>query len=178
MCLWSHGFRYASSAPLTDRAVLCFFHVSCAMLRWTDDTVDTLQDESWSAVMWIWFGPVQSHSAPLSWKKPSLPHREYMHAERAWSQLIHSFPILHSLSQYEQSPCCYETFVHGIWKNNPRANGRPCGREGWLWKPVGPAAVCSIKFKLMKRSISFSRSPRQSSGFKAYVGQSVGRKYI
>lgn len=35
--------------------------------------------------------------------------------------------------------------------------------------------VCSIKLKLMKHNISSCQSPRESSGFKASVGQRVGR---
>lgn len=48
------------------------------------------------------------HCSPvLTETKPATQH--YMHVVRAWGQLTHSFPILHSASQHEQYPCCYET---------------------------------------------------------------------
>lgn len=46
-------------------------------------------------------------SPVLTQTKPAAQH--YKHVERAPSQLTHSLLILHSTSQHEQSPCCYET---------------------------------------------------------------------
>lgn len=116
-----------------------------------------------------------SYCSPvLTETKPATQH--YKHVVRVTSQLTLGFPILHSASQYEQSCCCHETFVHGIYKTyNPWDDGQPCGLQLWLWKLLAKQPVCSIKLQLMKHNISSSQSPRQCSGFKAYVGQRVGR---
>ena len=48
------------------------------------------------------------HSSPVL-ARPKAVTQDYKHVVRAWSQFTCCFPILHSVIQCEQSPCCYET---------------------------------------------------------------------
>lgn len=110
-------------------------------------------------------------SPVLTQTKPAAQH--YKHVERAPSQLTHSLLILHSTSQHEQSPCCYETnFLSWNLQKNAVCGPTASHVDHRLdMKPVVQAVCMPSKVSTNETKCPFDSKPQIKQQIHMWVSQ-------